>query len=153
MAPTSFDPYLKSCLNSYISCKSIAYGEKGLPVFIAVSLAFDPKAPCFSLTAPLKSWTYRNIGFYMSCKPCLWQTIKQVLTSMSSMFVPLVKCPEGSFSQDGRCTLCPAGTYQEQAGSSACTPCPRGRTTIAAGAYSKTLCKLFRALWRKNLST
>ncbi|XP_041527872.1 thyroglobulin isoform X1 [Microtus oregoni] len=51
-----------------------------------------------------------------------------------------VKCPEGSFSQDGRCTLCPAGTYQEQAGSSACIPCPRGRTTIAAGAYSKTLC-------------
>ncbi|XP_055482670.1 thyroglobulin isoform X1 [Psammomys obesus] len=51
-----------------------------------------------------------------------------------------VKCPEGSFSQDGRCTPCPAGTYQEQAGSSACIPCPRGRTTTTTGAFSKTQC-------------
>ncbi|XP_076412115.1 thyroglobulin [Peromyscus maniculatus bairdii] len=51
-----------------------------------------------------------------------------------------VKCPEGSFSQDGRCAPCPAGTYQEQAGSSACTPCPRGRTTVSSGAFSKAHC-------------
>ncbi|CAH7110010.1 Tg [Phodopus roborovskii] len=51
-----------------------------------------------------------------------------------------VKCPEGSFSQDGRCIPCPAGTYQEEAGSSACFPCPRGRTTITTGAFSKTHC-------------
>ncbi|XP_036063969.1 thyroglobulin isoform X1 [Onychomys torridus] len=51
-----------------------------------------------------------------------------------------VKCPEGSFSQDGWCTPCPAGTYQEQAGSSACIPCPRGRTTSTSGAFSKTHC-------------
>lgn len=143
LSPTSFDPRLKSCLNSHTSCKSIAYGEKGLPAFIAVSLAFDPKAPCFSLIASLKPWTDFRILYVLQALP---MTIKQVLTLMSSMFVPLVKCPEGSFSQDGRCTLCPTGTYQEQAGSSSCTPCPRGRTTMAAGAYSKTLCKLFRAL-------
>ncbi|EGW15209.1 Thyroglobulin [Cricetulus griseus] len=64
-------------------------------------------------------------------------TIKQVLTLTSPVFVPLVKCPEGSFSQDGRCNPCPVGTYQEQAGSSTCIPCPRGRTTIATGAFSK----------------
>nr|XP_021510792.1 thyroglobulin [Meriones unguiculatus] len=51
-----------------------------------------------------------------------------------------VKCPEGSFSQNGRCTPCPAGTYQEQAGSSACIPCPRGRTTTITGAFSETQC-------------
>nr|XP_034372442.1 thyroglobulin isoform X2 [Arvicanthis niloticus] len=51
-----------------------------------------------------------------------------------------VKCPEGSFFQDGRCTPCPAGTYQEQAGSSACISCPRGRTTTTTGAFSKTYC-------------
>ncbi|XP_040586580.1 thyroglobulin isoform X2 [Mesocricetus auratus] len=51
-----------------------------------------------------------------------------------------VKCPEGSFYQDGLCTPCPVGTYQEQAGSSACIPCPRSRTTISAGAFSKTHC-------------
>lgn len=69
--------------------------------------------------------------------------ITQVLTLMSSVFVPLVKCPEGSFSQDGKCTPCPAGTYQGQAGSSACIPCPRGRTTTITGAFSKTHCKFF----------
>ncbi|XP_051015534.1 thyroglobulin isoform X2 [Acomys russatus] len=51
-----------------------------------------------------------------------------------------VKCPEGSFSQDGRCTPCPTGTYQEQAGSSTCIPCPRGRTTTTTGAFRKTHC-------------
>ncbi|XP_016869285.1 thyroglobulin isoform X6 [Homo sapiens] len=52
----------------------------------------------------------------------------------------IVKCPEGSYSQDEECIPCPVGFYQEQAGSLACVPCPVGRTTISAGAFSQTHC-------------
>ncbi|XP_054446492.1 thyroglobulin [Pteronotus mesoamericanus] len=51
-----------------------------------------------------------------------------------------VKCPEGSYFQDGQCVPCPVGFYQERAGSLTCVPCPRGRTTIYAGAFSRTHC-------------
>ncbi|XP_022409716.1 thyroglobulin isoform X2 [Delphinapterus leucas] len=51
-----------------------------------------------------------------------------------------VKCPEGSYFQDEQCIPCPAGFYQEQAGSLACVPCPVGRTTISIGAFSQTHC-------------
>ncbi|KAK1331879.1 hypothetical protein QTO34_007555 [Cnephaeus nilssonii] len=51
-----------------------------------------------------------------------------------------VKCPEGSHFQDERCVPCPAGFYQEQAGSVACAPCPAGRTTVSAGAFSRSHC-------------
>ncbi|ERE63014.1 neuroligin-3 isoform 2 [Cricetulus griseus] len=94
----------------------------------------------------LEPW-YRDLGDKKASvypgstvRQALPVTIKQVLTLTSPVFVPLVKCPEGSFSQDGRCNPCPVGTYQEQAGSSTCIPCPRGRTTIATGAFSKAHC-------------
>ncbi|KAK2095027.1 hypothetical protein P7K49_026443 [Saguinus oedipus] len=62
-------------------------------------------------------------------------------TLAPSPHVPLtVKCPEGSYSQDEQCILCPVGFYQEEAGSLACVPCPMGRTTISAGAFSQTHC-------------
>eukprot|EP00070_Physeter_catodon_P049529 XP_028356423.1 thyroglobulin isoform X10 [Physeter catodon] len=51
-----------------------------------------------------------------------------------------VKCPEGSYFQDEQCIPCPAGFYQEQAGSLACVPCPAGRTTVSTGAFSRTHC-------------
>nr|XP_058899033.1 thyroglobulin isoform X16 [Kogia breviceps] len=51
-----------------------------------------------------------------------------------------VKCPEGSYFQGEQCIPCPAGFYQEQAGSLACVPCPVGRTTVSAGAFSQTHC-------------
>nr|XP_054102612.1 thyroglobulin isoform X1 [Callithrix jacchus] len=65
----------------------------------------------------------------------------QVWTSEASQDrLGCVKCPEGSYSQDEQCILCPVGFYQEQAGSLACVPCPMGRTTISAGAFSQTHC-------------
>ncbi|XP_048214590.1 thyroglobulin [Perognathus longimembris pacificus] len=51
-----------------------------------------------------------------------------------------VKCPEGSYSQDGQCIPCPVGFYQEQAGGAACVACPAGRTTVSTGAFSQMHC-------------
>ncbi|MEE6463075.1 hypothetical protein FKM82_005772 [Ascaphus truei] len=51
-----------------------------------------------------------------------------------------VICPPGSYFQDEDCTECPAGFYQDQAGSNACLKCPPGKTTAYYGAFNRSHC-------------
>lgn len=47
-------------------------------------------------------------------------------------------CAAGSYSNEGACRLCPAGTYQDQEGRDFCVICPRGSSEI--GAFSVSQC-------------
>ncbi|KAM3840976.1 thyroglobulin [Vipera latastei] len=49
-------------------------------------------------------------------------------------------CPPGSSFQNEKCTPCPSGFYQDQAGSNFCVKCPLGKFTISTGAFREDHC-------------
>ncbi|XP_066479365.1 thyroglobulin [Tiliqua scincoides] len=51
-----------------------------------------------------------------------------------------VACPPGAFFQNGLCIPCPAGFYQDQAGSLSCIQCPSEKTTVSTGAFRAEQC-------------
>ena len=49
-------------------------------------------------------------------------------------------CPAGSATINGKCQLCPKGSFSTAAASTSCTNCPEGQTTSDAGATASTAC-------------
>lgn len=50
-------------------------------------------------------------------------------------------CPRGSFSDAGRCKLCPEGTYTQIGNQTMCKACPAGTFSSARGAQGVDLCR------------
>ena len=49
-------------------------------------------------------------------------------------------CVEGTYQSGDQCVSCPAGTYQDQTGTSTCSSCPEGTSTTGTGATASSLC-------------
>lgn len=61
-----------------------------------------------------------------------------LLVSLSTAQTPL--CGKGSFLKDGKCVLCPEGTYQDVKNSTSCQKCPHGTFNPYKGAQGVDIC-------------
>lgn len=50
------------------------------------------------------------------------------------------ECSVGTYWEDGRCVLCPVGTYQDFTGQMSCKECRAGLTTFYVAANSSSDC-------------
>ena len=70
-----------------------------------------------------------------------------IISFISPMFMFIDLCDKGKYSVDGfdiadngGCTSCSVGFYQDQYGETECKKCPNGLTTVSTGAISLSDC-------------
>lgn len=64
-----------------------------------------------------------------------------VISAIHSSSAMRSRCGPGSFTKNGKCELCPPGTYQENRGATSCLDCPAGTYSSVRGAQGLDICR------------
>ncbi|CAG2220304.1 unnamed protein product [Mytilus edulis] len=84
--------------------------------------------------------TYRDESESIFCKLCP-AGFTTVNTSSERLSDCSKECPIGTHWENGRCKICPIGTFQDLTAAFSCKPCPHGMVTFHSGSNSSTDCK------------
>lgn len=108
-----------------------------------------PPGKMFSFNVSGASIFRCNGGVWADVPDCVGYTMRngtcptghRVVQDAATFQTRCAKCPKGTKYANGNCEKCPAGSYQDNEGSTQCVQCPAGTTSLREGVKDASACQ------------